>query len=83
MSTDERAVMWAARLVYCAMTPFVFVAGLVADLHWFILSVAYAVHDAFGADALEIPELAAGILTIFFAFIAPAATLIAAMELMP
>ncbi len=61
---DSAAVRWAARLAYCAMTPFVLVGGLIVDLHSFNLRVAITVHDAFGGDDPAVPEVAVGMVNL-------------------
>tara|TARA_B100001094_G_C18128753_1_gene771005 strand:- start:1238 stop:1489 length:252 start_codon:yes stop_codon:yes gene_type:complete len=55
--SDSAAVRWAARLVYCAMAPFVLVVGLLVDLHSFLLRVARTVHNAFGGIDPAVPEV--------------------------
>ena len=60
--SDSAAVRWAARLVYCAMAPFVLVGGLLLDLNWFVLRVARTVHNAFGGDDPAVPEGIVGVL---------------------
>ena len=51
---------WAARLVYCAMAPFVLVGGLLVDIIWdlhsFNLRVAWIVFGAFGGSDLSLVE---------------------------
>ena len=58
--SDSAAVRWAARLVYCAMAPFVLVGGLLVDIIWdlhsFNLRVAWIVFGAFGGSDLSLFE---------------------------
>ena len=58
--SDSAAVRWAARLVYCAMAPFVLVVGVLVDLHSFNLRVVRTVYDAFGGDDTAVPEVITG-----------------------
>ncbi len=55
--SDSAAVRWAARLVYCAMAPFVLVGGLLVDLHSFLFRVAWIVFGAFGESDPAVPEM--------------------------
>jgi hypothetical protein len=50
LAVDSAAVRWAARLVYCAMAPFVLVGGLLVDLHSFNRRVVRTAVFAFGGD---------------------------------
>ena len=60
LPVDSAAVRWTARLVYCAMAPFVLVGGLLVDLHSFNLRVVRTVYDAFGGDDPAVPEVIIG-----------------------
>ena len=58
---DSTAVRWAARLVYCAMAPFVLVGGLLVDIHGSMVRVARIVCGEFGWDDPALPEVVVGL----------------------